>query len=46
MRASIAALLGTPIERISVKSKTTDGMGFTGRAEGIACYVVAMIKRG
>ncbi|MGH2505021.1 MAG: 2-C-methyl-D-erythritol 2,4-cyclodiphosphate synthase [Ktedonobacterales bacterium] len=46
MRASIAALLGTPIERISVKSKTTDGMGFTGRAEGIACYVVAMIEHG
>lgn len=46
MRASIAGLLGTPVERISVKSKTTDGMGFTGRAEGIACYVVAMIERG
>ena len=46
MRAAIARLLGTPIERVSVKSKTTDGMGFTGRAEGIACYVVAMIERG
>lgn len=46
MRASMARLLGTSIERISVKSKTTDGMGFTGRVEGIACYVVAMIERG
>lgn len=46
MRASMAGLLGTSIERISVKSKTTDGMGFTGRVEGIACYVVAMIERG
>jgi 2-C-methyl-D-erythritol 2,4-cyclodiphosphate synthase len=46
MRASIAALLGAPVERVSVKSKTTDGMGFTGRREGIACYAVAMIERG
>ena len=46
MRVSIAELLGLPVERISVKSKTTDGMGFTGRAEGIACCVVAMIARG
>jgi 2-C-methyl-D-erythritol 2,4-cyclodiphosphate synthase len=46
MRASIAGLLGAPIDRVSVKSKTTDGMGFTGRAEGIACAVVALIERG
>lgn len=46
MRASLAVLLGAPLERISVKSKTTDGMGFTGRLEGIACYAIAMIERG
>jgi 2-C-methyl-D-erythritol 2,4-cyclodiphosphate synthase len=46
MRASIAGLLGAPIDRVSVKSKTTDGMGFTGRHEGIACTVVALIERG
>lgn len=46
MRASVAELLGAPVERVSVKSKTTDGMGFTGRSEGIACYVVALIERG
>ena len=46
MRESIARLLGAAVERVSVKSKTTDGMGFTGRSEGIACYVVALIERG
>ncbi|HEY7849964.1 MAG TPA: 2-C-methyl-D-erythritol 2,4-cyclodiphosphate synthase [Ktedonobacterales bacterium] len=45
MRASVASLLGAPMDRVSMKSKTTDGMGFTGRAEGIACYVVALIER-
>jgi 2-C-methyl-D-erythritol 2,4-cyclodiphosphate synthase len=45
MRVTVAALLGIELERISVKSKTTDGMGFTGREEGIACYVVALIER-
>lgn len=46
MRASLAGLLGTPLDRVSVKSKTTDGMGFTGREEGMACYAVALIARG
>lgn len=46
MRASVAALLGSTVDRVSVKSKTTDGMGFTGRAEGVACYVIALIERG
>ncbi len=46
MRASIAGLLGASVDHVSVKSKTTDGMGFTGRAEGIACYAVALIERG
>lgn len=46
MRTAMATLLGTSLDRVSIKSKTTDGMGFTGRAEGIACYVVALIARG
>jgi 2-C-methyl-D-erythritol 2,4-cyclodiphosphate synthase len=46
MRASVAGLIEAPLDRVSVKSKTTDGMGFTGRAEGIACYVVVLIERG
>jgi 2-C-methyl-D-erythritol 2,4-cyclodiphosphate synthase len=45
MRARLAALLDIPLDRVSVKSKTTDGLGFTGRAEGIACHAVALIQR-
>lgn len=46
MRASLAALLEIALDRVSVKSKTSDGMGFTGREEGMACYAVALIARG
>jgi len=45
MRARLAELLGLPPDRLSVKSKTTDGLGFTGRGEGIACQAVALIER-
>lgn len=46
MRTSLAGLLGTSLDCVSVKSKTTDGMGFSGREEGMACYAVALITRG
>ena len=45
MRAALADLLGIALERVSVKSKTTDGLGFAGREEGVACYAVALIER-
>ena len=45
MRDEMARLLGIDRERVSVKSKTTDGLGFAGREEGIVCYVVALIER-
>lgn len=43
MRALMAEDLGCPEGKVSVKATTTEGLGFTGRREGIAAYAVAMI---
>jgi 2-C-methyl-D-erythritol 4-phosphate cytidylyltransferase/2-C-methyl-D-erythritol 2,4-cyclodiphosphate synthase len=46
MRSRIAAILSIPIEQVSVKATTTEGLGFTGRSEGIAAQAVASIRLG
>lgn len=45
MRARLAQLLGTGIDAVSVKATTTERLGFTGRAEGIAAQAVATLLR-
>ena len=45
MQASLGALLGLPKDAVSVKAKSTDGLGSIGRGEGIAAHAVALLRR-
>jgi 2-C-methyl-D-erythritol 4-phosphate cytidylyltransferase / 2-C-methyl-D-erythritol 2,4-cyclodiphosphate synthase len=44
MRRRIAQLLGIPEARVNLKATTTEGLGFLGRAEGIAAQAVVLLS--
>lgn len=46
MRRNIADALGMPIENVSVKASTNNGLGYIGSGEGIAAISVALLEGG
>jgi len=43
IQAKLAEALGVDVAAVSVKGKTNEGMGWIGRAEGLACMAVASL---
>lgn len=45
MRETVADTLGIDRSFVNIKATTTEGLGFTGTGEGIACYAVVLIRK-
>ncbi|NLY73845.1 MAG: 2-C-methyl-D-erythritol 2,4-cyclodiphosphate synthase [Firmicutes bacterium] len=45
MKGRIAELAGIEISQVNIKATTTEGLGFTGRGEGIAALAVVLLER-
>jgi 2-C-methyl-D-erythritol 2,4-cyclodiphosphate synthase len=46
MCRAMADVLGLPVERVSIKATTNEGLGPIGAGEGVAAYAVATLDEG
>jgi 2-C-methyl-D-erythritol 4-phosphate cytidylyltransferase/2-C-methyl-D-erythritol 2,4-cyclodiphosphate synthase len=46
LRRALATLLGLDAQDVNIKATTTEGLGWTGRSEGLACMAVIMMGPG
>ena len=46
MRTNIASVLNAAIEQVNVKATTEEGLGFSGRCEGISAHAVVLMETG
>lgn len=44
MQQNIATQLAVDIDRVNVKATTEEGLGFTGRLEGLSCHAVCLLE--
>lgn len=44
MAARLAGVLGLPVDRVSVKAKSPEGLGLVGRGEGLAAMAVVSVE--
>ena len=44
MKERLSGVLQVPVERISIKGKTNEGMGWIGESDGLAVHAVALVE--